>query len=156
MKNSPKDKLLDSIQYEIGVLEKMKLLCNDIPVNLIAQMFPQGHWDRNWSTILFAMPMSFQLISDFKEAMKIQFPDFELKRDNQYIWNDHNRAGTFLEYQKYDKDAGRFAEFEVSFRSEVKGSTCVLNPIGKETKEVTIYEVVCSEAAANEFTMEKK
>jgi len=43
--------------------------------------------------------------------------------------------------------------FEVAFRSERNGSTCILNPIGKTTKEVIEYEVVCSEQAAEEFTI---
>lgn len=146
----PKDKLLKSLDQEARIIAQIREKVGAVPVNLIAEMFPQGRWYKNWGDIVFELPMSFSLIEEFEQAIAMQFPEFEKTRENQFVWDDQARAGRFIHYRKsvgkYD-----YVEFEVAFRSEVKGSTCILNPIGKAMKEVTTYEVVCSEAAASEF-----
>lgn len=146
----PKDKLLKSLQQEENVIMRIREKVGAVPVNLISEMFPQGRWYKNWGDIVFELPMSFSLIEEFEQAVKLQFPEFEKTRENQFVWDDQARAGRFI---YYSKKIGKYetVEFEVAFRSEVDGSTCILNPIGKAMKEVTTYEVVCSEAAANEF-----
>jgi hypothetical protein len=142
----PKEKLTKELQDEIKRLAEIQKTVDAIPVNQISEIFPQGRWYKNWSDIVFGLPMSFPLIEEFKEMMSSQFPEFEMYKEYQFVWDDQARAGKFLYYKKSD-----YIEFEVAFRSETVGSTCVLNPIGKEMKEVITYEVVCSQEAANEF-----
>lgn len=150
-----KDKMLKEVRHEQKRLEEMITLLDNIPVNLIEEMFPQGNW---WvyfgNTPTFELPLSFQLIDEFEKAMAENFPDFEKYKDNQHIWGEDKRAGRFLGYNKKSDD-DLWIHFDVDFRSEQAGATCILNPIGKKTKEVIEYEIVCSEQAAQEFTLEE-
>jgi len=112
--------------------------------NLLTQAFPEGTWSYSYNYD-FNLPMRFALIDEVKLFMREQFPDAKLNDDRQYVWEES--AGRFVKY-RYDGNA-----IEFTFRTTRNGSTCILNKIGEETKVVPIYEIVCSEAAANEFTM---
>ena len=113
---------------------------------LLKQAFPEGSWSYSYD-YCFTLPMRFALIDEVKVFMEEQFANIRLKGDRQYVWDDS--AGRFLEYDYLDK------EIEITFRTTVKGSTCILNKIGEENKVVPIYEVVCSEEAATEFALNK-
>ena len=150
MSQTPKERLVSSITDEIEALRINLRDIEAIPVSLIAEIFPVGRWYKNWHNMCFTLPMSFPLIDSFMKMMEEQFPEFEKKNDNQYVWSEQKKAGRFLGYTKKITDYERVT-FEVTFRSENEGSTCVLNPVSTEMKEMITYEVVCSEAAAQEF-----
>jgi len=150
MSQTQKENLVIKISKE---MEYLKINLRDteiIPVNLMAEIFPMGIWHKNWYQLCFTMPMSFPLIDRFMKMMEEQFPEFSLTHDTQHVWSEEKKAGRFLEYTKRNDDYERVV-FEVNFRSENEGSTCVLNPISMKMKEVITYEVVCSEEAAQEF-----
>ncbi len=76
--------------------------------------------------------------------MKDQLPEYKIGRDFQVVW-DSGGAGYFIAYSN-DK-----LKFDFAFRSSEQGSTCVLNKIGE--KSVPVFEVVCGQEAAAEFTV---
>jgi hypothetical protein len=154
-KEKPKDRLLTEIENDIQRLGRLHNVAQKIPMNLISQAFPEGHWSQRWFDVDFELPMSFPLIETFMQFMKDQLPEYELRYDNQYVWEESKKAGRFIQYSYFDKAVPESIDLQVSFRSERNGSTCVLNPIGKKTKEITLYEVVCSEDAAKEFTLQE-
>ena len=148
-----KERMQKHMHDEIGRVNRRLEKLDFIPVNLIQEAFPTGSWS-SFVDLEFTLPMSFATIEIFLEFMQIQFPEIRKVNDRSYVWGDTNppaaaRCFTFANRM----DAGRDAYFEVDFRSNMAGATCVLNPIGKTTKEVIEYEVVCSQEAANEFTL---
>ena len=154
MKQTPKQYLQETIYKEIEKRNRMLEELDFIPVNLIKEAFPDGYWGNSFGDFEFTMPMSFPVIEQFLEFMKNQFPEIQILSERSYVWGDTNppaaaRCFTF----KIPRDGEKTIYFNVDFRSNMRGATCVLNPIGKTTKEVIEYEVVCSQEAANEFTI---
>ena len=149
-----KENLQKYMHDEIERVNKRLERLDFIPVNLIKEAFPDGYWSSSLGDIEFTLPMSFVTIEIFLDFMKEQFPEIRQMGDRSYVWGDINppaaaRCFTFANRMSSSRDA----YFEVDFRSNMTGATCVLNPIGKTTKEVIEYEVVCSQEAANEFTI---
>jgi len=140
--------LQSHIDWLLDKVRQLQERCEIIPMEQIENMFPEGEWAAlSDGTPEFTLPMSFALISSVREIMAMAFPEYELTFDHQFLWEDSGQAGHFLHY----RPDGRYShEFSFGFRSNVEGSTCVLNKIGEAMKPV--YEVVCSEAAAKEFT----
>ena len=137
-----RQKLNKEIERQIDkYLEQRKNLA-DMPIELVEQAFPQGHWQDWWgSAYQFVLPLSFQLVEDFKEFCHLQ--GWRHTDPHQIVW-DSGHAGVFM-YVSLLEEGNLYPQFEVAFRSEKKGSTCVLNVIG--TKEVPVYEVTCPEGA---------
>jgi len=140
-------KVLEAIkQMEEDVESKKRSIeeFKKLPLSLIQDSFPEGHWYYTWiGQVEFVMPYtqaSFQVVRDF---MKDQLPEYKIGRDFQVVW-DSGGAGYFISYSKDD------LRFDFAFRSSTPGSTCVLNKIGE--KSVPVFEVVCGQEAAAEFT----
>jgi len=133
----------EDIERKKNSLEEFKKL----PLSLIQDAFPEGHWYYTWiGSFEFIMPYtqaSFQVVRDF---MKDQLPEYEIGRDFQVVWDNSSGAGYFIAYKKDS------LHFDFAFRSSEQGSTCVLNKIGEKT--VPVFEVVCGQEAAAEFTAE--
>jgi len=140
------DKLLKSVDRDIRNFEKLrKRVClMRTVIDLMEQEFPQGSWSVTWlCEAVFALPFDNSLVLAVKEFVATKLPEFEEMRDQQYVWDNSVEAGRFLEWS----DGSLY--FEVSFRTSREGSVCVLNQIG--TKVVPVYEVVCSQEAADEL-----
>ena len=141
MKSTAKDNLLESIQHEIDRQKRLKAAAKTLPIDLFVEKFPQGHWFVSWIEIRFSLPFDFELIAQAKELVEVQVPEAELIRENRFVWNESGKAGHFIEYRYRGHD------FTIEFRTETKGSTCVLKKIGEENKVLPIFEVVCAEGA---------
>lgn len=137
---------MTEMEWEINRISRLSSIILSMPIGLIAQAFPIAKFVKNSFSIDIVMPMSFPLIQEVREFMAMQFPDYKLTYDHQIV------SGSYAFHTlTYDiPDVGRF---DIYFKMSEKGSTCVLNPIGTETVEKTVYEVVCSQAAADEFTI---
>lgn len=153
-KNNTKLSLLKQAQNEIERIQSRVALLDVVPVNLIYEAFP----DANISLWVFGcqvdvnLPMRFALIDDVIEFCKDQFPNWTQTTNSQYI-SDTGNANRRLMYRvnNFDAKYERHGYVEFLFSSKTAGSTCVINKIGEEKKVVPIYEVVCSQAAADEF-----
>ncbi len=134
----PSQQIKDEIERrKKGIDDAIKKL-GDINIDLIAEAFPQGYWFFGvFNDFEFSLPFSFELIESFKAFMEMQYPKCRLKRESRHIWEENNKAGHFLYYDG----------FEVSYRTERTGTTCVLNKIGETSKTVPIYEVICQDGA---------
>lgn len=152
MKKNIKQELIDSckteLEWETKRINKILQCVEETPINLVCQVFPMIKAQKDSFSVLFVAPLSFSLIDNVKLFMSEQFPDIELDNDHRYMWG--NTATHYLTY-KINKDV----KFDFQFRSGEEGSTCKLNPIGKRNKEEVIYEVVCSQEAVNEFTLQE-
>ena len=136
----------DSILREIKTRQEALGVFDLLPAHYLQEVFPNGHWRFDWiSNFEFVLPYSFQLIETVKQFMTDQMPDWKAGRDFQCIWDGSNAAGYFLSY----RNEALNIKFDMAFRSSEEGSTCVLNKIGEKT--VPIFEVVCSQQAAEEF-----
>lgn len=129
--------------------EKLRIL-ELIPVESFSQAFPEATFSFSWtSSFEVSLPMRQSLIQEVKEFIKTQFPDWHLSYERQYVWDNSQSAGYFIDYYMPNRTS-----FNIAFRSSTAGSTCVLNQIG--TKVVPVYEAVCSQEAADEFSMPLK
>jgi hypothetical protein len=135
-------------RFEHDIENRKKLLDSfkKLPLNIIQEAFPEGHWYVSWiDQFEFVMPYvqaNFQVVKDF---MAEQFPDYVKGRDFGTVWDiGGGSAGMFFKYSHDD------IGWDFAFRSGEKGSTCVMNKIGE--KSVPIFEVVCGQEAAAEFT----
>jgi len=146
------EKVVKQLNGEIKKLEETLVKIKYIPINLITEMFPEGYWSKSWSEVEFYLPYSFVLIEQFKAMMVEQFPEWECYYENNHIYTESKAAIYWIKYCLRDTPDGTIY-IEVNFRSDTKGSTCVLNPIGSKMVEKIEYEVVCSQAAADEFGM---
>lgn len=154
MDMTPKEHMQNTLNKSIERKRELLRILDYIPVNLIKQAFPDGYWGESFGSIDFTHPMSFSVIEQFLEFMKIQFPEIALRSERNYVWNESKPPAAARCYSFRSEDEnGKGIYFDVDFRSNMSGATCVLNPIGKTTKEVIEYEVVCSQEAANEFTI---
>jgi hypothetical protein len=142
-----KEQLAESIHYEIDARKRLLEKLERIPTGLIAQSFPDGRWTTFWSSgFEFTLPFDFKLIEQARVFMAEQFPGFELVRENRFVWDSSKSAGHFLEYETREQYSADRAWFQIAFRTDRKGTTCILNPIGEKT--VPVFEVICSEGAA--------
>jgi len=141
-----KEQLKKSIQWEIDQRMKMLEKLERVPCGLISQCFPDGTWITYWSQgFEFTLPFNFELIAQVRAFMTEQFPEYKLLRENQFVWDTSKTAGHFLEYETHEEDRTDRTWFQFGFRTDHKGTTCVLNKIGEKT--VPIFEVICSEGA---------
>jgi hypothetical protein len=142
--NKQKQRMIKEIQEDVDRLTSLLGEMEILPIGLISQAFPLGKWGvKSWGFgFEFTLPLDFALVEEFKTFMSIQFPDYELEREVQHVFDTSKEAGRFLEYRMKRKP---FTKIEAAFRSGKEGSTCVLNKIGEKT--MPIYEVICSEGA---------
>lgn len=146
MTQTPLERLKDSVTREIEALNDKLAALDRLPVNLIAEAFPQGNWTNSYgSRYEFTLPFDFALIKTVKEFMSLQFPDFALKSERQFVWDESKDAGYFMEYSTGEKDWHEAVWFTIGFRISKKGSVCVMNQIG--TKQVPVFEVICADGA---------
>jgi len=139
MKAKPSIRIAREVEGRKNRMDRALEGLGKVNINLIEEAFPQGSWDFGiFYDIEFRLPFSFELIESFKSFMEMQYPAQKLQREWRHVWDEHKSAGHFLYYDG----------FEVSFRTEREGTTCVLNKIGETNKVVSIFEVVCSEGAA--------
>lgn len=144
------DNYLKDLALEKARIKKMLAVVKKLPIEKFKNAFPNAIFIRNYSSVGIMLPMSYSLIQEVRIFMETTCPEFEKNSDMQYVFG--NSATHYIEYA-LKKNAN--IKFEVRFPSSVKGSTCVLNPIGTEMVEKITYEVVCSEAAAEEFSINK-
>jgi len=144
-----KQQLLNSVAYDKRLLEQKIKGIEQFPLELISQAFPDGSWEMHYDGPAFALPYKFEYVPLIKEFMELQFPNVEFIREQQIVWEQYSQAGYHISY-RWDNDL----ELEFRLDSTKTGTTCILNKIGETQKVVPIYEVVCSEAAASEFSME--
>lgn len=135
-----KQQLLNSVAYDKRLLEQKIKGIEQLPLELIAQSFPDGSWGMGYDGPIFVLPYKFEYIPLIKEFMEMQFPDVKFIREQQIIWEQHNQAGYHISYS-WDK------QLELEFRLDTKktGTTCVLHKIGETQKVIPIYEITCSE-----------
>lgn len=157
----PKTQKQMLVNYVMKKIEENKKRLDELellPIDLLSQAFPEATFGLEWSWYFeMQLPMRQTLIEEVKRFVKEQFPEWEIDNERQIVWDEAKSAGFFIEYlvQKSTKETGwKRLEFHVAFRSSKSGSTCVLNKIGEKT--VPVYEAVCSEEAAKEFTIEKE
>lgn len=144
--STPSEKLINDAQREI---KKQQEIIENIQkyyhLDLIAQAFPEAYFYNSWGCwVTVQLPARFELVDEVKKFMVEQFPDAKLRRDVQHIWEDEKKAGIFLDYY-IPAENGHTIELDFTFRTEVKGSTCVLHRIGSKRKTVPVLEMVCSE-----------
>lgn len=146
MTQTPLERLKDSVTWEIEKLNHELADLDRLPVNLIAEAFPQGNWVNAWTgRYEFTLPFDFALIKTVKEFMAMQFPNFILASEHQFVWDESKDAGYFIEYSTGEEDWRKAVWFTIGFRISTKGSVCVMNQIG--TKEVPVFEVICADGA---------
>jgi hypothetical protein len=139
-----KELLIEYIVYEIGKKQKQLSVLERLPINQLSEAFPNGVWTVSWAdSFEFTLPLTFSLFDVVKDYMRDQQPDFKMARESQFVWDESQRAGHFLEYEA-TIDSAR-VRFQFGFRSHREGAQCVLQQIG--TKVVPIFEVVCPEGA---------
>ncbi len=142
-----KEQLIESLNCEMEKYQRLLEKVERIPVQLFAEAFPNGRWTNFWgSSFEFALPFDFKLINQVKVFVSMQFPEFVLSRENQFVWDTSKSAGHFLEYETQEDSWRDRVTFQVAFRTEKEGTTCVLNQVGK--KEVPVYEVICKDGAS--------
>lgn len=131
------EKLQYGIKYDRERIDKREQLMYSLPLQLIKDAFPEGHWGEWWlSDYEFTLPMRFELVQQFEEFCELQ--GYEVHGLHSMVWDDKN-AGTFA-----DVNTGS-GSFHLAFRSTREGSTCVISKIGEEMKP--IYEVTCADGA---------
>lgn len=136
------------IKSEIREREQLLELVDLLPADYVQEVFPQGSWYKSWiGHFDFRLPYSFELIKQVKEFMALQLPEWKNNYESSHVWDASKEAGYFIDY--IHPDPKNRVKFQFEFRSGATGSTCVLNQIG--TKQVPIFEVVCSQEAAHEF-----
>ncbi len=134
--------LIEKIEKEIKERHDAIEYAKKLPINELAEAFPAGKWNYDWiGRFEFALPYSFELIEKVK-AEVVKFA--EIRNTTTHVWSD-KEAGYFISC----KSVGGY--FEINFRTTREGTTCVLNKIGEEVITKPIYEVICSQAAADEF-----
>lgn len=133
--------LQDKITY---IEEKLTF----IPMDLIEGMFPEGEWNVDtWQDFEFHLPYNFVLMHLVNEVFEQM--GFEKGTESIYIANATYAQAT----HRFKASAAVFSsQFEVNFESSADGATCVVNKVAEETVTKEIYEVVCGEEAAKEFT----
>ena len=140
-----KDTLMEHIDCEMKRLERLTNTANALPINLFVEAFPAGRWSTNWFDVVINFPFDFALIEQVKKFIIEQ--GGVIWYENRFVWNDQGKAVHFLTIFMNG------VSFDINFRTENKGSTCVLNKIGEETKVLPIYEVICSEGEKEEVTV---
>lgn len=141
-----KEYLRRSIQGEIDSRQQQLRALSRLPVNLFCQAFPEGSWSASWGGgFEFTLPFNFVLIEQIKQFVSEQFPEYELKDERRHVWDESKAAGHFLEYSTKESAWSDRSRFEIAFRTQRAGTTCVLNQIGE--KKIPIFEVICSEGA---------
>lgn len=147
----------ESIEYRIKEMHETEVrlldLCDLAPLQLIEEMFVEGGWYHMYgSNIEYRLPFVFAYASMIVSVME-HFPEWKLMSDSQFVWDSSGSAGRFFEYRLKGHDY--YKRFNICMRSDVEGSTCILNKIG--TKEVPVYEITCSEGALeNAFNGQQK
>lgn len=146
-----RERSIKYIDSKIRSLEEQKENLKLIPIELFYQAFPEVNFSTDsFGSFTFLFPMSFEIIETVQKFISEQFPEWKVWTDNQFVWDESKRGGRFIDYHI----GNSHITVSVDFRSEVTGSTCVLNKIG--TKEVPVFEMVCSEQAAEEFGIKEK
>lgn len=141
-----KDDLLTTLQRERDTLNEAIASLDRLPIELLGENFPGCTWFRTYGKQFeCTLPFDFQLIDKVRKFMQENLPEFQLKRENRYVWDTQKSAGHFLEYETTEDHWSERAMFSIAFRTGHSGTTCVLNQIG--TKEVPVYEVICAEGA---------
>jgi hypothetical protein len=119
-------------------------------INLVSQAFPMCEFNPYY-TLSCELPLSFSLIEELKLFMELQFPDTVLSYDTRSVYEGsavHYLSYTFPEDSNFPQTS---SVLSFQLRSSISGSTCVMNKIGTKMVEQNIYEVVCSQEAAEEF-----
>ncbi len=138
-KNLELKRLFDDLDYQQTKIDKMRKMVEELPIELVKQVFPMGHWSEFWMyEYEFTMPLDFALEAQFIEFIELQgWGHDKLRRT---VWQDSKEAGDFITV-----NVSKSLDFRAAFRSGTQGSTCVLNKIGEEMKPV--YEVICSKGS---------
>jgi len=151
---TPRERIVRSLKEDIEARERQLKKVERLPIEVLKERFPEGSWSASWGdTFEFCLPYSFALIPEVKSFMRNAAPEFELERENQYVWDRgeaNPSAGFFLEYNTNEDTWRERIHFQIAFRTGREGTTCVLNQIG--TKEVPVYEVTCAEGAAESIS----
>jgi hypothetical protein len=92
------------------------------------------------------LPARFELVSEVKEFVKLQYPNWKIYYEHQIIWEDQKAGGIFLQYQVPTGVKYEMAEIHFDFRTSTQGSTCVMHRIGSKRKTVPIFEITCQQA----------
>jgi hypothetical protein len=142
-----RNNMIEYINRQIEERQEAIRVFESLPVSYIEECFPQGEWHYDWiGNFEFRMPYAQEWIEIVKQFMVDQLPFWEQGREFQCVWDSSSGAGFFITYHSTES---RRLKFDFAFRSSVAGSTCVLNKIGEKT--VPVFEVVCSQQAADEF-----
>lgn len=138
----------DAISLLMRKIEYIEERHDRIPMDMIEGMFPEGDWNVDtWQDFDFTLPYDFALMK-FVDRM------FELcgfEKGNESVWISNESTASASHKFQVTKDR-YISRFDVNFVTYKEGARCVVNKVGDETVIKPIYEVVCSEAAAKEFT----
>lgn len=138
---NPRKRLIRKLKWEQELVDRKVFKIETLPINLIAEAYPQGIWDPYcWDGPEFLLPLDFSLIQSVKDFMALQFPEASFRREYQIIWEMRASAARFLKYEFPPS-----CELEFRFESSREGSNCKLHQIGVEQVAKPIYEVTCGE-----------
>ena len=135
-------------------LREMKdIIKADEHILILEEKYSDAYWWFFSSSIYLELPWSFSLIQEAKEFMANLGWEFISESDSMPTREGGN-ASKFIYYKVPNSKLN--VKFE--FNSGKKDSTCVLNKIGeKEVTEIQpIFEVVCSDEAAEEFALKEE
>jgi len=151
-----REEIIKSIEEEIEEYENEIKMLKHVPFERFVEVFPEGSWHRSFRYgFHYNMPYVNKTIREFELFVATEFPEWKKSNDWQNV--DSNGAIFDLDY-RLQKPYQKMC-ITVRFQSNNPGSTCVLNKIGEKevpAKIVPIYEVVCKQEAADEFTVEEQ
>jgi len=150
-----REEIIKNIKEEIAEQEEALKILEHVPFERFAEVFPEGSWSESFGNLHYNMPYVNKTIHEFELFVATEFPEWK----KLSIWENVDASGAVfdLDYRlpiPYQKMC-----ITVRFLSNNPGSTCVLNKIGEKeipAKIVPIYEVVCKQEAADEFTVKEQ
>jgi len=131
--------LLAEIENEKKRLDDRAKVLQEYPIEKLEAAFPAGVFAHySGQAYKFSLPMSFELIAQFKEFIKVEMPEWKFSNEWQSVW-DNGHGGHFISLQK------DYVYLDIDFRIEREGATCTVKQIGYEQKPV--FEIICNEGA---------
>jgi len=155
-----REEIIKNIKEEIAEQEEALKTLEYVPFERFVEVFPEGSWHKGWRGdcrygFHYNMPYVNKTIHEFELFIATEFPEW--KKFN--IWENVDASGAVFDLDYHLPIPYQKMCITVRFLSNNPGSTCVLNKIGEKeipAKIVPIYEVVCKQEAADEFTVKEQ